>query len=181
MRTRSAAPVLFGLTIALASCTGETPPTGAASDAYAVARLSAPAPLPLVGRCETRFDPPPFPLPPVHRQVDTGTCQLSHLGRAAVYVAQDINFATGTQVTVEFTLTAANGDVLRATNVGMSQPNGPGVDFSGTMTVIGGTGRFANATGGARLEGTASFLTNTASFTFADGWIAYDASRRRIR
>ena len=126
----------------------------------------------------TSFDPPPFPLPAVHRQVDTGTCQLAHLGRAALHLVQDIYFATGTQVSIEFTFTAANGDVLRATNVGTSAPSGTGVRFQGTTTFVGGTGRFADATGEARLEGTANFLTNTAEFTIVDGRIAYDASAR---
>jgi hypothetical protein len=114
----------------------------------------------------------------VYRQVDTGACQLSHLGHAALYSVQDIDFAAGTQVSVELTFTAANGDVLRATNVGTSAPDGPGVRFRGTTTFTGGTGRFANAIGQARLEGTANFLANTAEFTVVDGWIGYGASAR---
>src|SRR5688500_8334296 len=114
--------------------------------------------------------------PPVPRQVDTGVCQLSHLGRTTIRSVQDIDLATGTQVSVELTFTAANGDVLRATNVGTSAPSGPGVRFQGNATFSGGTGRFANATGVARLEGTANFLTNTAAFTVVDGWIAYEAA-----
>lgn len=175
MRTPVALSLLLGF--ALSGCASEAP-SAAAPDAPQLARASAPAPRPLTGRCETSFAPPPFPLPPVLRQVDTGTCQLSHLGRAVLYSVQDINLATGTQVSVEFTLTAANGDVLRATNVGTSAPNGPGVRFQGTTTFVGGTGRFANATGEARIEGTASFVTNTAAFTVLDGWIAYAASAR---
>ena len=75
------------------------------------------------------------------------------------------------------TFTAANGDLLRATNVGTSTPSRPGVAFQGTTTFIGGTGRFANASGQARAAGTANFLTNTAEFTL-DGWIAYEAQAR---
>ena len=175
MRTLVAPSLL--LTLALAGCARE-PTSTAPLDALRLARASAPAPRPLTGHCETSFAPPPFPLPPVHRQVDTGTCQLSHLGRAVLHSVQDIDFATGAQVSVELTFTAANGDVLRATNVGTSAPSGPGVRFRGTATFVGGTGRFANATGGARLEGTANFLTNTAEFAVVDGWISYDASAR---
>ena len=176
MRTLVAPSLL--LTLAAAGCASETPST-APLDAPSLARVAAaPASRPITGRCETSFDPPPFPLPAVHRQADTGTCQLAHLGRAALYLVQDIHFATGTQLSVEFTLTASNGDVLRATNVGTSAPSGPGVRFQGTTTFGGGTGRFANATGEARLEGTANFLTNTAELTVVDGWIAYDASAR---
>ena len=175
MRTLAAPSLL--LVLVLAGCAGD-PTSIPSSGVVRLDRASTPAPRPLTGQCETAFAPPPFPLPPVLRQVDSGTCQLSHLGRATLYSVQDIDLATGTQVSVEFTLTAANGDVLRATNVGTSVPDGPGVRFQGATTFVGGTGRFANATGEARIEGRADFLTNTATFTVVDGWIAYDASAR---
>lgn len=176
MRTLVAPSLL--LTLAVASCAREAPTTVRA-DVPALTRVAAePASRPLTGRCETSFDPPPFPLPPVLRQVDTGICQLSHLGRATIYSVQDIQFATGTQVSVELTFTAENGDVLRATNAGTSAPGGPGVTFQGTTTFVGGTGRFASATGEARIAGTANFATNTAEFTVVDGWIAYGAAAR---
>ena len=174
MHTLATATFLITLTGVLAGCAGDAAST-APSDADLV-RAAPSQPTPLTGRCETSFAPPPYPLPPVLRQVDEGTCQLSHLGRAAMYLVQDIHFATGTQVSVEFTFTAPNGDVLRATNVGTSAPSGSGVQFQGTTTFVGGTGRFANATGEARLEGTANCLTNTATLSVVDGWIAYDAS-----
>jgi hypothetical protein len=170
-----AAPSLL-LTLAAAGCAHEVS-TAAPVDAPTLARVAAgSASRPLTGQCETSFTPPPVPLPPVLRQVDTGTCQLSHLGRATIRSVQDIQFATGTQVSVELTYTAANGDVLRATNVGTSAPSGPGVRFQGTTIFVGGTGRFVNATGEARIAGTANFLTNTATFAIVDGWIAYGAS-----
>ena len=176
MRTFVALSLL--LTLAVAGCTGEAP-TIDPSGASALALVStAPTSRPLTGRCETSFDPPSFPLPAVLRQVDTGTCQLSHLGRATLYSVQDIDLAAGTQVSVELTFTAPNGDVLRATNVGTSAPSGPGVRFQGAATFVGGTGRFANATGAARLEGAANFLTNTAEFSVLEGWISYGASDR---
>jgi len=175
MRTFATTTVLITLTGVLAACAGE-PASTAPPDEPGLARTAPSAPRPLTGRCETSFAAPPYPLPPVLRQVDVGSCQISHLGRAAMYLVQDIQFATGTQVSVEFTFTAPNGDVLRATNVGTSAPSGPGVRFQGTTTFVGGTGRFANANGEARLEGTANFLTNTATLAVVDGWIAYDAS-----
>ena len=127
------------------------------------------------GECTTAFVPPAFPPPLTFQQVDIGTCQLSHLGRSAVYTVQDIDLVAGTQTSVTDTYTASNGDILRAVNIGTNTPNGPGVRFSATTTFVGGTGRFAHATGEAHLEGTASFLTNTATYTL-DGWISYDAS-----
>jgi hypothetical protein len=131
--------------------------------------------LPISGTCQTAFDPPTLPPPPQFQQVDRGVCTLSHLGRTTIYSLEEIDIIAGTQRSIEFTYTAANGDVLRAANVGTNVPNGPGVRFSAVTTFVGGTGRFANATGQARIEGTASFLTNTATYT-VDGWIAYDAA-----
>lgn len=134
---------------------------------------------PFMGTCETTFSPPPFPLPPTHFQIDVGTCQLGHLGRASMYGEQVIDFAAGTQAG-ERTITAANGDVLIVKNVGTSRPGEPGlIHFSATMTFVGGTGRFANATGVAQAEGTANLFTRTTTIDIVDGWIVYDASDRR--
>lgn len=129
---------------------------------------------PLTGRCETTFDPPTFPPPPSFTQTDTGTCRLAHLGRAAFHSVKDINFATGTQTTTEATFTAANGDVLRAVGSGTSAPAGPGqIGFSATLTFTGGTGRFAEATGEAHVEGVAQLSTSTATMEIVGGWIRY--------
>jgi hypothetical protein len=76
------------------------------------------------GDCETVFASPPFPLPPAIRQIDTGTCRIAHLGRSAFYAEQDISFATGSSTSADVRFTAANGDVLRATSVGVFVPNG---------------------------------------------------------
>lgn len=179
-----AIPLLF----ALAACAGDRPdttePAGARLDAASAVRASAapsePGARPIEGRCELTFNPPPLPLPPVHRQVDTGTCWFSHLGRTALYGVQDIVFAAGTQ-SGERTFTAANGDVLHAVHAGRSAPSGPGlVRFTTTITFVGGTGRFANVRGQMTGAGTANLLTRTTMVT-NEGWIAYDASDRSDR
>ena len=168
--------------LALTSCTESAPtspaPTGAtfarggAAGAVGVAR-------PISGRCELTVSPLPSS-PPVIRQTDTGTCQLTHLGRTAFEGVLELDLATGTQ-RGERTLTAANGDILRVMSVGTSTPSGPGrVSFVGTFTFVGGTGRFASATGEARGEGTANLATRATTLSL-DGWIAYDASDRNAR
>lgn len=177
----STAPATL-LVLALAACAGDASPI-TAPDAPTLARASArstAAPArPIRGSCELTVSPLPSS-PPIIRQTDTGTCQLSHLGRTAYAGVLELNLATGTQ-RGERTLTAANGDVLRVVAVGTSTPSGPGlVSFVATLTFVGGTGRFANATGQARGEGTANLAIRRTSVTI-DGWIAYDASDRSGR
>ena len=171
---------LAAVTTGLAACAIDAPTASDVRGATFARTTGSAVQRPFSGHCETTFNPPPFPLPAVHRQIDVGTCQLAHLGRAALHGVQDISFATGTQ-SGERTFTAANGDELRAVHSGTSRPGQPGqVEFSATLTFVGGTGRFANATGEVRASGTATLATRSASATF-DGWIAYDASDRRRR
>ena len=88
----------------------------------------------------------------------TGTCQLAHLGRTTMIAYQTIDpGASGIAYTNTTTYTAANGDELRTTNVGVATPSGPGLSLSGTETAVGGTGRFTNASGTAHLEGAVVF------------------------
>jgi hypothetical protein len=166
------------LLLAIVGCTDRTPAVTAPDAPAAVRAAVAPAgPRPIEGYCELSFNPPPFPLPPVHRQVDTGTCWFSHLGRTDLYGEQDINFAAGTQTGFRV-FTAANGDVVRVVSAGRSAPIGPGlIGFTTTITIVGGTGRFANATGEMTGAGTANLVTRTTSVT-NEGWIQYDASDR---
>jgi hypothetical protein len=171
---------VFLLALALTGFTDQpltlSDPTGSAFARAGVEKHAARA-VPISGRCTTTFPPLPRPLPAVYRQVATGECQLSHLGRASLRLVQDIDFMAGTQTSVEVTYTAANGDVLRAMNVGTSTRSGTGVAFSATVTFIGGTGRFANAVGQAQVTGTADFIANTSAYTI-EGEIGYDAGNR---
>jgi hypothetical protein len=151
------------LTLALAGC------DAAAPDAV----IAPAAPRLLTARCEVTFIAPPPPLPAVVRQTDTGTCQMRDIGPVNIAGVQNIDFAAGTQYG-ERTFTAANGDVLRATHVGTSAPSGPGlIGFDATLTFVGGTGRFANATGQAHGVGTANVATRTTTFAL-DGWVTYN-------
>ena len=72
------------------------------------------------------------------------------------------------------TLTAANGDQLDHTTIGDVMPgDGPAqAAFSGTMSFVGGTGRFSAASGSAEFDGTASLATNTGAFSF-HGTVVY--------
>jgi hypothetical protein len=161
----------------LAGCTGDTISAPVQEPVIPQASKSV-VPQPITGSCHTQFDPPPFPLPLVLRQTDTGTCTLSHLGRAGIYSVQDIDFATGTQKSIELRFTAANGDVLLAGSVGSSVPGFPDLRFQGTITFAGGSGRFAGATGQATIAGNADLIRNTAQFEIVERWLDYRAADR---
>lgn len=175
----SKAPLLL-LSLLVAACTADTAPTAPKSaNVVAANRSATPAPVsrPFSGECELTFTPPPFPMPPAFQQTDIGTCHFTALGRTSYYGVQQINVVAGTQ-SGERTLTAANGDILRLTHVGTSAPIGPGlVSFQATLTIIGGTGRFTNATGLVHGSGVANLITRTTVATF-EGSITYDASNR---
>lgn len=181
--TTIACAVLAAVTVT--GCSGPTMPTSLtgstsmSAGAPAVASVAAgrhASTLPVSGSCTTTFGAPLSP-PPIIRQVDTGTCQLAHLGRTAIYLVQDIDVVHGTQASLELTYTAANADVLRASNEGTHSQTGPTTStFTSTTTLTGGTGRFANATGEWHVEGTVDLAASTATFNIVDGWISYDAS-----
>jgi hypothetical protein len=105
----------------------------------------------------------------------TGTCHLAHLGLASVLAYQTI--VPGAVITYSnaATYTAANGDELRTTNAGIATPSATGLTLSGTETATGGTGRFANASGTAALNGAVRFTgpASTTGFYSLDGTLDY--------
>ena len=130
------------------------------------------------GRCETTFNPPPFPPPAIHTQTDVGSCMFKPFGQMDFIGVQQINFAAGTQ-SGERTLTARNGDVLRASHSGTSAPAGPGlVRFSATAIVTGGTGRFAGVRGELHVVGTASVAERRSESSW-EGWLEFPTRRGR--
>src|SRR5678815_1104174 len=84
-----------------------------------------------------------------------GTGEALLLGRTeAVTENEVVNLITGAG-TATFTLTGANGDTLVFQDTFDSTPPDAGgaVTFEGTYRVVGGTGRFAGATGGGTVIG----------------------------
>lgn len=177
MRIRKTSPLL--LAFIAAGCMETTPSAPRLASGDDAERSAAPSPVskPFSGSCELTFTPAPFPPPPTFVSTDDGTCLFSHLGKTAFHGVQTINFAAGTQ-SGQRTFTAANGDVLQVVHTGTSAPAGPGlVAFQATATVVGGTGRFENATGQMRGWGTANLVTHTSVVNF-EGEISYAASAR---
>ena len=105
----------------------------------------------------------------------SGEGTATHLGRFTVSISEVVNPATSTG-TGTFDLTAANGDQLFATTAGGEDafipPNVSHVTL--VATIVGGTGRFASATGTFTMERTATINfaagTSTSSGSF-DGHI----------
>ena len=97
---------------------------------------------------------------PTHLAI-RGTYQFAHIGRVSFTIQQELTFF-GQVITYSgtTTYTAPNGDEFYTTHVGIATPtpDGLGVSLAGTETAVGGTGRFAGASGSATITGL-SFLS----------------------
>jgi hypothetical protein len=127
---------------------------------------------PMSGSCDTTFSISNTGVISI-----TGTCLLTHLGRASYTATQTaVPNPDGTlHLTITGFYTAANGDILRSTLDGTARFTATGVAYSTTETFTGGTGRFADASGSDADEGVAAFTgatTGTSSFA-TSGQIAY--------
>jgi hypothetical protein len=193
--------LLVVLPISLTSCSDQLPVAPTNNDAAQlqsrlVRSASSLAARPIKGDCSTAFtfiDPGAAgqcavfqPVPSAFIAI-SGQCAVSHLGRTELNAVQQLVFlldASGQPVVIQgqpvvtqlrncSTLTAANGDALVHTTIGEVAPAGPAqVEFSGPMAFVGGTGRFARASGQATFSGTASLATNTGGFSF-EGTVSY--------
>ena len=96
----------------------------------------------------------------------TGSGYATHLGKVTLSSYDCINFTSPTAFIFQMlqgmkvVLTAANGDQLFATYRGSATPQPGGVLLlSGTFSFMGGTGRFARATGTGTLDGVEDIST----------------------
>lgn len=139
-------------------------------------RVEAAKPVPFKGSTENQAISA-VPVDPEHVFVTTvGAGNATHLGKitfVSPHLSGLLDFSIdGTQI-----ITAANGDELHTTLVGNLEPfvDGTGHVFlvgSVQGTIVGGTGRFANATGSFTFS--LVFDTETAhSFAEIDGTIQY--------
>ncbi len=100
-----------------------------------------------------------------------GTGVGTHIGKFTIVVQDNLQFFPNITGTV--TITAANGDQIFATHTGLFHDLGLGmaeVDFDNT--IIGGTGRFAGATGSYESHADVNLVAGAGSATF-DGTISY--------
>lgn len=167
--------------------------------AFAVPAAAAPG-VPIKGTVTGVHGPPDFGAPgcpawALWRYSSHGAGQMSHLGSVEYTLTQctvpvsDGNWSEGT-----IELVAANGDRLYLEHTMFSQMvfgnAGPlGFTLVGEWEAVGGTGRFAHATGHGMLDGAGDIPDGTgtlglpdglAAFNFRGG-IAYDASDRSMK
>lgn len=109
----------------------------------------------LTGACETEFV-----FTGESTAIVTGTCRYGHLGLTTCEADQTVTPGGDGSLRIENdgVCVAANGDKLLThfSGYGVPTPTG-GVDFVGTETYDGGTGRFVNAFGSSTLAGSAQF------------------------
>lgn len=100
--------------------------------------------VPFKGDMEGEYGASSGEFPIIHESI-AASGQSTHLGRYTLDMAETVNLlqasATGT-----FTFTASNGDTIYGSYTGQAQP-GPLVAIVENATVLGGTGRFADARG----------------------------------
>lgn len=172
------ATAALGLAVGLVGCAdGGAPtapsPTVRVTEAAVVARGATA--LPFRGTVDARetgqFQPATRTV--LVRLVGTGTA--SHLGRYTMVSEFTLTPAT-LSAAGRVTFTAANGDVLTATFTGRSVVTGGTVAIVESLTITGGTGRFAGATGTATLRRT---LTRATGISFGSFEGALDLNRGR--
>jgi hypothetical protein len=155
-------------TLAVAAClTVALPVTiaaGAASRPFKASIHAFAAPTP-TGPCELT-------------NAETGTAQVTHLGRSTMESNEVVDLCSnpdGAEITGQFTMTAANGDLLFGTyeTLGHLDFATSEVTFSGQFTITGGTGRFQGAAGGGAIEGAGSLLPPFDVFAQMNGRITY--------
>jgi hypothetical protein len=139
-------PIICAATVIAAACSTEVSPTSPAGAGLAVAPTLAQgaSELPFRASLTTEADlVPPNPL-----AILTGGGHATHFGQMTVAMTAIVDFATST-ATGTFELTAANGDKVSGTFIGVEGVFvGPNVArITEVATITSGTGRFQGATG----------------------------------
>ena len=99
----------------------------------------------------------------------TGSGEATQLGRYTVSYEVEVDLPTGTGTGLSAHFVAANGDSLFAEGTGQATPTEDPAVFSivETLTITGGTGRFANASGSFTLNREVNLATGETSGTIS--------------
>ncbi|MEN8040993.1 MAG: hypothetical protein ABFR95_05765 [Actinomycetota bacterium] len=103
-----------------------------------------------------------------------GTGIVTHMGRVSWTNQHCVQLFYGTFSDADLVITAANGDQLYGTFDGAMTSE---TSFAEIMTILGGTGRFAGASGVVSETGSFDPITFELN-VYGEGWISYDASDR---
>ena len=137
--------IVFAVSVMAVACGGDVAGEPLAPTSEALSRAGGRVSLPFRGTITTA-DRGEIVVPNV---VIRGTAEgtATHLGRyTATFVA--VAPLEGNTGAGEYRFTAANGDQFVATFAGTATPDGSGnLIFTEVLTIVGGTGRFASATG----------------------------------
>jgi hypothetical protein len=136
--------------------------------------------VPFKGRLEGVVTTTPLQPPLMFVEVE-GTCDVTHLGRFTWFAALVANNATG-KAAGSYQFTAANGDVLFTVFVGRGKPTEtPGVlSIVDHVTIAGGTGGFAGATGKLTVKHLYDITAGT-TFGSIDGTIGFTGAAKRSK
>ena len=109
----------------------------------------------------------PPPPPPVIHAIFPGEGRSKPFGPFTMHATSEIDVTVFPfHQETEYVFTYSNGDELHGNSVGQAIEDPPGsVTFWGDITITGGTGRFANATGTGTYEGTADTFAGIGQFT----------------
>ena len=172
---RSLTFVLVSTVLLATGCAGESTTEPEAGSAMAGSSGGLAATRPASADCTTTFVPSDFTYPLLTIQID-GVCKLRHGGRATLRATQRIDVTNGSLTNLS-TYVAANGDEIHTSFAGTSTspPGSADVTFVGEETYIGGTGRFAGASGRASVTGSATLAPDQSGVGAyqVDGWITY--------
>jgi hypothetical protein len=126
-------------------------------------------PLPFKGTLEGQYGTPAGQFPLIQEAI-AATGQATHLGRYRLDIEETVNVLQATAIGI-FTFTAANGDTIYGSYTGQAQL-GPLVAIEENATILGGTGRFAGATGNFSIDRVFDPASRTTTGSF-DGVIAF--------
>jgi hypothetical protein len=169
-------PLILPLALIAGACATDAPAGPDDSASLDASRAgTSPKPRPAGGSCVTTVAPAGFDFPHLTITID-GVCHLRHLGRATMHATQVIDVTTGL-FSNETIYIAANGDELHTTFAGVttSPPGSLDITFDGTETFVGGTGRFASATGTTTAQGSATLAADQSGVGKyrMEGWITF--------
>jgi hypothetical protein len=164
MRSITKGSIVFAMTMLSAACSGDISSAPLAPAGAALSQAGGKVSLPFRG---TVSSADASQVVGANLEI-TGTIEgtATHLGRYSATVVAVAPLGGPPTATGTYVFTTANGDHITATMDGWSAPDGFGdFIFTEVLTIVGGTGRFASATGTLTITKTVviDFSTNSST------------------